>query len=208
MISKKTWQGSYQALPVKADTCALELFQMGTPALSTLGKDSDGEMVGIAVFMTQIVSVLEFMGIKWTNPQIWECAQLAYDEYHWFSLAELKQFFTRVKKGDYSSNKNLNPAILLEFITSYADEMQPARYNYFSQKAQKTSWVPPENPVSDEKFKEVMENIIDMLTPEEDKTIGEQVGGEENFEQLKQAAAAKARQIGITDEQLNETINE
>ena len=173
---------------------------MNTPALSVLGKAGDGQMIGEVFFHAQLIGLLEYVGIQWTIGQVTECAKTAYSEYYWLTLAELKQFFTRVKAGHYTSNKNMMPPVFMEFLREYTSEMEVERYNYFSVEAQKTRWTPPENPVSDEVFAAGMEKIKGLFAPDPELTISEQLGGEDKFRELKQQAAEKAKELGIDDE--------
>ena len=142
IISKQQLQRSYRALPVKADTAPMQIFQLGTAALSTLGKDAHGNMNGVFFFMDELILLLEFFGASWSDPQIIRASQLAYDEYYWLTLAEMKQFFTRVEKGDYESNKNLTPPVFMGFLTKYAEEMKAERYAYYSVEAAKPKALP------------------------------------------------------------------
>ena len=148
-------------------------------------------MMGITVFDAQITALLEYSGIQWSGGQIGETARLAYDEYHWMSLGELKQFFIRVKKGVYNSHKNMIPPVFMEFLTEYGEEMKAARYEYYSQEAQKTKWTPPENPVSDDVFNEKMAEIMAVLKTPEEQTIAEKFGSADAFEKHRQEMIKK-----------------
>ena len=132
-ITRQNWQESWPAIPVKADTPPEVVTCCSTPALNQLGKDVDGDMMGITVFNAQFTSLVEFIGAAMRPEQITECAQLAYEEYYWFTLAELKQFILRVKTGVYTSHKNFSALVLMEFLKQYADERLEHRYNHYSQ---------------------------------------------------------------------------
>lgn len=194
---------SLEAIPVRSDTSPMQLFQMQTPALSQLGKSRSGYFVGAVVLCHQISSLLKFIGLTWSDEQIGETAHIAYLEYYWLTLAEIKQFFTRVKMGIYNSNKNINPAILLEFMNDYCSTMKAERYEYFSAEAQKTKWKAPENPVTHEVFHEKMEQVLNALKAPEEKTISETLGGEAGYRKALDDAIAKAKQLGIDDDFIN-----
>lgn len=85
----------------------------------------------------QFTTLIEFVGASMNPMQIHECAQLAYDQYYWLTLAEFKQFILRVKTSYYTSNKNLTALVLMEFLKEYTDERLEARYDHFSQQKPK-----------------------------------------------------------------------
>lgn len=194
-------------MPVKADTLPLQVLQMRTPELSTLGKAASGEQNGMLFVNMQLISLLEYVGVQWTKGQVAECAKTTYNEYHYFTLAELKQFFTKVKAGHYTSNKNMMPPVFMEFLKSYADEMLAERYAYFSAEAQKPKWTPPANPVSDEVFAEGMAKLKGLFAPDPELSIAENLGGEEKFNEAREHAAAKARELGVDQESINNLKN-
>lgn len=182
-ITKNNWQAAWPAMPVKADTSPAAILGMNTPQLCQLGSDQMG-MIGVVAFEWQLKGLVQFLGAPWTPTQCAECGQLAYEECYWFSLAELKQFFTRIKVGRYTSHKNFTPAVFMEFLQDYSAEMLTARYDHYSQ--QKPKWTPPEEPVSDEVFNEKMAEIMAMLRTPEEISIGEKFGSEDQFEQHRQ----------------------
>ena len=132
-VSSQNWQQSWDLIPVKADTSPAELLQLNLPALSQLGKNAVGGMAGVTAFKMQFTNLVEFVDAKMNDGQIRECSELAYEEYHWFTLAELKQFILRVKTGVYTSHKNFSALVLMEFLKQYADERLEHRYNHYSQ---------------------------------------------------------------------------
>jgi hypothetical protein len=183
----------------------MEVLQLETPALSMLGKDVDGEMMGITIISVQITNMVDYLDLKWTPYQIGECSRLTYEEYYWLSVAELKQFFNRVKTGFYQSEKNIRPDVFAGFLLSYTNEMHAARGSYFSGK-EKRSWTPPETPVTDDVFSSKMNEIMSILAPK-DESIADKLGGEDQFEKLKDQAAQQAKSLGVSDEFINEVKN-
>ena len=159
LITPQNWQQSLETLPVKSDTSPAVILGMNTPQLCQLGKGASGTMAGVAIFRAMIVSLASFLGAPWTKEQCHECGQLAYDECYWFSLAELKQFFTRVKTGKYTSHKNFLPAVFMEFLQEYSEEMKAARYDHFSQQKGKPAIHPDAKPLTDEQMKILREGI-------------------------------------------------
>lgn len=158
---------------MKADTTSVEVLQLGTPQLCQLGQPGQSaQTVGTLVFNIQIDLLLQFMGVadKWNDVMLDECAELAYAECYWFSLAELKQFTHRVKTGHYTSHKNLTPAVLMEFLQIYSAEMMKARGDYYG-KSKVTTWQPPDEqapdpkdrPVSDAAMAEAMKQLMQAL---------------------------------------------
>lgn len=136
-ITSENWQQRWGSLPVKADSSAAEVLSLRTPHLSQLGVAPSGRFVGVIIFSAQIASLAGFIGLNWTKEQMDECGELAYQEQPWLTLAELKQFFLRLKTGKYSSNKNLNPAIFLEFLSEYAGEMLGERSVFYDKQPKK-----------------------------------------------------------------------
>lgn len=132
---------------------------MQVPALSEIGKDADGEMYGILVMAAQFTTLAEFVGASMNPMQIHECAQLAYEQYYWLTLAEFKQFIIRVKTSYYTSNKNLTSLVLMEFLKEYTDERLEARYEHYSQKKAAVTLHPEAKPLTDEQMFILKNNI-------------------------------------------------
>lgn len=114
---------------------------MRTPSLSSLGM-VNGAMVGIRIFQYALLGIVEFLELKWNENQLRECAQLAYDEYYWFNLAEVKQFCLLVKTGTYESHKNISPALLLGFMEDYASKMRYERAEYYNKPIKSNRHIP------------------------------------------------------------------
>jgi len=90
-------------------------------------------MVGVNVYVAGITSIVKFIGADWNADQIFECAELAYQECYWFSLAELKHFIVRIKTGVYRSHKNFSPSVFMEFLQEYSGEALAGRGEYYGQ---------------------------------------------------------------------------
>lgn len=140
-------------------------------------------MIGIAVFQAQIINLIEFMGICWSELQISDCGQLAYEQYYWFTLAELKQFILRVKTSHYTSNKNFSPLVLMDFLNQYAEERKQARYEHYSQQAPKVQFDPEAKPLTDEQMTQLTSSITDIA-----RRMGEPVKSiesEEDYQRIR-----------------------
>ena len=91
-------------------------------------------MMGETVLVEMAKSIMEFVGgVPWTESQMLNFAAIAYQEYYWFTFAEIKQFSLRVKTGVYESNKNVSPVVLMGWMLEYSQERLEHRYNHYSQ---------------------------------------------------------------------------
>lgn len=141
MITRSNWQEKWESLPVKSDTPTTAIVTLGAPALSSLGKNAVGGLMGITILKAKISEVVEFYGAGWVPGQINKCAELMYEKYYWFTVCELKQFLLRLMGGDYVSNKNLTPPVFMQFADEYAAEMLGVRYRHFSEQKPKRQFV-------------------------------------------------------------------
>lgn len=139
-ISKDDVYKAMAAIQVTASTPPSEILSKGTQQLSELGKLPDGRMFGATLFKDVIISIIEFYGETWSDQMILQAATIAYNEAYWFTLAELKQFALKVKggAGEYSSNKNLKPPILLQFLDAYMTERLTERAGKFDERKRAT----------------------------------------------------------------------
>jgi len=123
---------------------------MDTPMLSQLGND-----IGIGVFAVAIGGLVDFMARKdaWTPEIVKESAAIAYNEYCWFTIAELKLFTIKVKAGHYNSQKNFIAPVMMEMLLEFAREIKIAKRQLHEQarkealrntKAIESPPVPPE----------------------------------------------------------------
>jgi len=128
-------------MAVRVSTSPTEIYDMRTPSLSSLGM-TNGVMVGFDIFQYSLLGIVDFLELKWNENQLRECAQLAYDEYYWFNLAEVKQFCLLVKTGTYESHKNISPALLLGFMEDYASRMRYERAEYYNKPVKSNRHVP------------------------------------------------------------------
>lgn len=186
--------------------------RLETPQLCMLGRNAQGGMFGITLLKILITRMLELMGIDkhqqaWSPEQIDGYADLIYSEYYWLTMAEIKQFFARVELGVYKDNKNMTPPIFSGFLLQYVKDMEGARYDYFSQQAQKIKWEPPADPIPDERFQELMQDAFKAIGAEPEKTIAEKVGGEVALDELKEKTIEMARQLGVPDNLLETLKN-
>lgn len=193
--SNKTWLQIWKDSPVTADSMSVEIFKQNTPAISTIGERGPAaKALGIEIFKAQVISIIEFFGVDWSDEQIQDVAELSYDEHFWLSLAELKLFVKKVKAGKYQSNKNFNPPIFMEFINTFSNEIISERGAYFGQQKKDTTWVEPENPVSDAKFAQLISEVSEWVSGERK--------GQEEAEELKRKRVWEENQQRIS--KLNE----
>lgn len=165
------------AIQVTASTPPSEILSKGLQQLSEFGRLPDGRMYGAALFKDVIISIVEFYGETWSDPMILQAATIAYNEAYWFTLAELKQFALKVKggSGEYSSNKNLKPPILLQFLDTYMTERLTERAGKFDERKRATTTT--EEPTEDEEryqkqldeLKEKAKAIQDAFKAESEK---------------------------------------
>ncbi len=161
------WQQSYQEIKLSSTTTAVQVLALNTPSLNQLGKVGS-EMKGVAVFQFAILNLVDYMGAQWNAAQINEAGELAYTEAYWLSLAELKLFINRIKTSYYKSHKNFTPVVFMEFLQEFTAEMYHERGAYYAAQQKKSDWVEPENPVSDEMFSSVFEQLRKQMTSSED----------------------------------------
>lgn len=165
------WQQSYQEIKISSTTTPTQVLALNTPALNQLGRVNE-EMRGVAVFQFAILNLVDYMGAGWTQGQITEAGELAYQEAYWLSLAELKLFITRIKTSYYKSHKNFTPVVFMEFLQEFTSEMYHERGAYYAAQQKKSDWVEPDNPVSDEVVSIAFAKLKhDMMKVESDATI-------------------------------------
>lgn len=99
--------------------------------LSLLGDNAQlRKKEGELLFMEQINNVVKFFGLAehWPDADMMrEAAQLAYQEYNWLTVVEVKYFFTKLKTGKYTNNKNMRPGVFMEFLNEFAKDIANAR---------------------------------------------------------------------------------
>lgn len=128
MPSEEFWS-KWQKTTVSANTPPPEIYRANLPTLSSL---YDPLTNGVLALELIILEILEFMGIEWSENLTKQCSELAYMEYYWFNIGELKQFVSRVKLGYFGKiYGKFSPAILMEYLMDYSSEMLIARERYF-----------------------------------------------------------------------------
>lgn len=96
---------------------------MATPEISTLNRGTGGIETAVGVLELAIIATLDFLGAEWKGAQIREAAQIAFEEYYFIQMAELKQFLTRIKTGHYGKiYGKFTPAVFMEWLGLYMDE--------------------------------------------------------------------------------------
>lgn len=103
----------------------MEILAKPTPELSTVNRGTGSKENGITMFEIVILMVLEFYGVEWSKLQIRESAEMAFGEYYWMQLAELKHFVLKAKQGDFRGEKDfsrLTPVLFLMWLRTYGNE--------------------------------------------------------------------------------------
>lgn len=137
------------------------------------------------------------MGGNFSQAQVNRCAELAYTEYHWFTIVELKQFFVRVEMGFYTSHKNFTPAVLMEFLKEYADERMAERYDHFSQQKPSGNIHPESKPLTDKQM-EILKSTIENIAKEMGEPV-RQIEDEEEYQKIRRAYLTKQMQQKLKD---------
>lgn len=109
----------------------MDVVKMGLPQISTINRGQMSKEAGITVFETMILDLLEYYGVEWNPPQIRSVAELMFDEYYYWSLAELKHFILKVKRGDYGKLfGKFSPSNIVDYASTYNSELLVARSTY------------------------------------------------------------------------------
>lgn len=106
----------------------MQVIGIAAPKLHELGTNvALGSPEGYEAVFASITGIVKFFAAGWDLPMLEEAAKLAFDEYNWLTVAELKLFTLRVKMGKYPKNKNFNPGIYMECLTDFAHEITMIR---------------------------------------------------------------------------------
>ncbi len=182
---------------------------MSTPAISSIVKGEAGKEKGIAVFSAMILSLAKFYGGNWEPAQIRESALVCYDEWYYFTFAELSHFSKRAKTGFFGKMYGLfSPAILIDWLSTYAAETDSKRGSYFGNA--KPQIEEPENPVDPEKIKKLVSELEhELFIQKVDEEIESQRKRSESInrynEMIKKQAEFMAGSGGKTSEQVPDT---
>ena len=140
--------------------CFTELWRLDTPPVATLNAGEKNTLQGQAVFGALINALVKFFGAVWTPNQIAECAKVCFDEWYYLSFAELAHFSQRAKSGYFKEpGKPLfygqfSPANIIDWFCTYTAENLDERATYFRNPNNDSKWLPPAEPVSEERIKE------------------------------------------------------
>ncbi len=128
---------------------------IGTPRLNDLGIAATGEAQGYWVIFATITEIVKFFGAAWDIDRITAAARLSFDEYGWLTVAELTLFTKRVLVGKYPKQKNFTPAIYMECLTDFAQEVHRVELGYKP---------PPEiKPISPDADPDAVKNAIAQM---------------------------------------------
>lgn len=143
-ITSENWQTVWQVVEVKAEMHPAVIQGLKTPQISTINRGEKTTGNAIAMYEMVVLGILDFFGAEWQPVQIRECAELLFNEYYWFQVAELKHLVMKIKTGTLvmTDNKPLrvygkfNPSLLMECFSVYADTSLKEREAAGYEKAQ------------------------------------------------------------------------
>jgi len=170
------WKQVMQAVNVPAIMNCMDVVRVDTVQLCQLGKNQvSGGMEGIVCIKSHLLSIVSFFGMadKWTADMFRETADIAYKECYWLSLAELQHFVNRVKAGKYSSQKNFNPAIFMEWLNEFSDEIHATRGAVKGYDYKKNTIQVDKELVSDPTAKRVIDYLVPMFMEAKERIIRE-----------------------------------
>lgn len=105
-----------------------EVLAIKTPQCSTICFGTNSKQNGYDMYQMVILSILGFYDVAWSDEQIQECAQILYDDYYWFTLAELKHFMLGCKSSKFGkSYGKLTPVTFIDWMGQYAEESMKIR---------------------------------------------------------------------------------
>ena len=103
----------------------VKVYKCGTGQISQLVKNN-GDLVdktgAYSYLKIMFVLLNKFFGTKWDDDQLRQIAEIFYSQYWYWHLLDLKVFSTRIMSGQYTSNKNYAPVILMEYALAYDNE--------------------------------------------------------------------------------------
>jgi len=139
------WRQALEECPVKESNSVLQVVAIKGAQLSTMGT-FEGVKVGLLAFGDVFTGIVDYLCLNWNNTKskILELSTMAYNEYYFFSIAEIKHFSLKMKSGEYQSNKNLTPADLYRFLTDYANQVLFERGQQFGMQKPKKSRPAPD----------------------------------------------------------------
>lgn len=184
----------------------VELYKMNTPTISELVKGEGKKDKGVAVFAAMVLRLVQFFGGTWTKEQIMECAQVCYDEWYYFTFAELGHFAQRAKAGKFKIGDRaliygpFSPSTLIDWLTTYAAETDEKRGAYYGA-MKSTTWAEPENPVSDERVKALFDEFTREIQ-ERQRIEAELAMTEQDKENMRQQRILQKRIDAIANDPL------
>lgn len=112
-----------EAITVTANSNQFEVLAIKAPECSTICAGTNSKQNGYDMYQMVILSIINFFGVSWTAENIKECALMLYDDYYWFTLAELKHFMLMCKSLKYGKiYGQMNPATLIDWMGQYSEE--------------------------------------------------------------------------------------
>lgn len=125
----------------------MEIVKIGGSAISVVNQNAGTKENGITIFECTVLDLLEFFGLEWSVNQIRGASEILFDEYYYWTLAELKHFSLKTKKGDFGKvYGKFSPSTLMECASAYDSEILTARASYLPvvKEADPVEYVPQE----------------------------------------------------------------
>lgn len=125
---KLQWLPAWNSLEISANVEASEVVKTSSPQLHEFGiNEKMNEPEGVLLFQSKIIFLAKFFGGDWDPSMAKETAKIAYREANWMTVAEVKLFIARFECGKYTSHKNFTPAIFMEHLNGYINEILSTR---------------------------------------------------------------------------------
>lgn len=131
--------------------------------LGNIGKAQPGTekaLVGLLV-----ARIAMYFGVDWTEDQCVLCTLGILKNFDGLQVNEFKVFTERCETGFYKSQKNLTPALLMEWLYDFGKEVRAARDEV------KNKYVPPTNPAPMEVVEQTFADITAMLMADREDEV-------------------------------------
>lgn len=133
-LQKQNFLESFREIQITANNSISQVLSIKTPEVSTICRGTGSKENGYDLYKMVILMILDFYDIDWSKDHISECAQMLYDDYYWFTLAELKHFALMCKSAKFGKvYGKINPVTLIDWAGQYAEisleERERSAYN-------------------------------------------------------------------------------
>lgn len=169
----------------------------------TLGNIAKAEPGADKVLVGLVVArVAMFFGVDWNEMQCMMCTEEIISHFDGLKVNEFKIFTERVTGGAYKSQKNLTPALLIEWLYDFVKEVRSAR-----QEA-KHVYEPPTDLAPIEVVEEIFGQIKAALRANRDDEQPVHVfpSLEATIEKMKENSRKAFKAEGWTDEEIDDYV--